>query len=61
MQVRYLPCTDLHHFHVDCVDQWLEKRKCCPLCKKNIDAALEGGKETPEGPAEESQELETLV
>jgi len=36
-KIRYLPCSDLHHFHVSCVDQWLENRKCCPLCKVNID------------------------
>merc|ERR1739848_90162 len=35
--IRFLPCTDLHHFHSDCVDEWLTQKKCCPLCKVNID------------------------
>ena len=35
--IRFLPCTDLHHFHSDCVDEWLTHKKCCPLCKVNID------------------------
>eukprot|EP01095_Lingulamoeba_sp_RSL-Kostka_P016747 TRINITY_DN82_c0_g1_i1.p1 TRINITY_DN82_c0_g1~~TRINITY_DN82_c0_g1_i1.p1 ORF type:complete len:306 (+),score=71.05 TRINITY_DN82_c0_g1_i1:509-1426(+) len=34
-KIRYLPCD--HHFHSKCVDQWLEKNKTCPLCRKPID------------------------
>jgi len=36
-EIRYLPCSELHHFHKSCIDQWLEQRKSCPLCKVNID------------------------
>ncbi|CAN0112020.1 unnamed protein product, partial [Heterosigma akashiwo] len=23
-----------HHFHADCLDEWLRRRRVCPLCKK---------------------------
>mmetsp|Transcript_7979 Transcript_7979/g.20112 ORF Transcript_7979/g.20112 Transcript_7979/m.20112 type:complete len:335 (-) Transcript_7979:27-1031(-) len=35
--IRYLPCN--HHFHSECVDQWLASNKTCPFCKQEIDAA----------------------
>jgi hypothetical protein len=35
--IRWLRCN--HHFHQECVDQWLKKyRKSCPFCKTDIDA-----------------------
>ncbi|KAF8985450.1 hypothetical protein BGZ46_004043 [Entomortierella lignicola] len=33
--IRFLPCR--HHFHLECVDQWLFTDKSCPLCKHDID------------------------
>jgi hypothetical protein len=33
--VRILPC--LHFYHKVCVDQWLYKRKRCPVCNGNIE------------------------
>ncbi|KAI7819934.1 hypothetical protein BC939DRAFT_459044 [Gamsiella multidivaricata] len=33
--IRFLPCQ--HHFHLECVDQWLLTDKSCPLCKHDID------------------------
>jgi len=29
-----------HHFHADCLDEWLRRRRVCPLCKKPAAAAL---------------------
>jgi len=34
-ELRYLPCN--HHFHSECVDQWLLINKSCPFCKREID------------------------
>ena len=30
--VRELNCK--HSFHIDCIDQWFEKKCCCPYCNQ---------------------------
>ncbi|ORY37423.1 hypothetical protein BCR33DRAFT_854714 [Rhizoclosmatium globosum] len=30
-----------HHFHVECVDEWLRLNKTCPLCKSEIVVTIE--------------------
>jgi hypothetical protein len=34
-ELRTLPC--IHSFHSQCVDQWLNSSKTCPVCKRHID------------------------
>ena len=34
-KVRTLPC--LHTFHAECAEEWLKKKKVCPLCQFSID------------------------
>ncbi|XP_022882451.1 E3 ubiquitin-protein ligase ATL42-like [Olea europaea var. sylvestris] len=35
--LRLLPKCK-HAFHIDCVDQWLEKHSTCPLCRQKVSA-----------------------
>ena len=36
--MRVLKCT--HCFHQRCIDQWLERKTCCPLCVRQIDRSV---------------------
>ncbi|KAJ7551218.1 hypothetical protein O6H91_06G005200 [Diphasiastrum complanatum] len=38
VDLRELPCT--HHFHVACVDKWLNISALCPLCKHEIGGSI---------------------
>ena len=59
--LRVLGCSDLHHFHAECVDQWLKKNKTCPLCKRPIDADKEAVGEEGEEDADDSAGEETVL
>ena len=33
-EVIYLPC--LHYFHVNCINNWINEKKICPICRASI-------------------------
>ncbi|ETV85181.1 hypothetical protein, variant 3 [Aphanomyces astaci] len=33
-RLRQLPCQ--HHFHVACIDEWLQRNLTCPMCKRDL-------------------------
>jgi hypothetical protein len=44
ISVRTLPCC--HHYHQQCIDQWLLKRDSCPLCARTLDEATKYNEQT---------------
>ena len=41
--MRVLKCS--HCFHQRCIDQWLERKTCCPMCIRQIDVRSDSGEE----------------
>ena len=37
--LRCLPCK--HAEHAECLDQWLQINRCCPLCQSEVDVCQE--------------------
>jgi len=46
-RVRTLPC--LHTFHAECAEEWLKKKKVCPLCQFSIDGQEGEGSDAAAG------------
>jgi len=41
-KISFLPChPKQHHFHKECINEWLKISKTCPYCKNPIDNKLE--------------------
>lgn len=38
-EIRNMLCN--HHYHSDCVDEWLKQNRTCPLCKRDITGSTE--------------------
>jgi len=63
--VRLLPCDGRHHFHKECVDEWLIVNATCPICRasvlpqdeeENNDEEEEGDEDDLEAPLNRSRE-----
>ena len=35
-QVAQLNCSNMHIFHVDCIETWVDTNNICPLCREPI-------------------------
>ncbi|CAI2377196.1 unnamed protein product [Moneuplotes crassus] len=36
-KIVILPCNDSHHFHKNCIREWLRRQRNCPLCKQTVE------------------------
>ena len=48
--IRQLPDCH-HHFHQDCIDQWLATHTTCPMCRRSLLPPDPGAVETPVSPS----------
>lgn len=51
--VTPLPCDIRHYFHTECIENWLQTKNNCPLCK--TDVTLQTIKSTSENFSKEIQ------
>jgi len=35
-EVAELKCDKKHYFHVHCIEEWLQRKLECPLCKRPV-------------------------
>jgi hypothetical protein len=49
-EIRFLRCN--HHFHSECIMEWLVKNMSCPFCKQEIDKTEETTKDNQKQPAQ---------
>ena len=38
--ISILPCDGRHYYHKECIDEWLEQSKKCPICKADIEDVI---------------------
>lgn len=36
-EIKALPCSEKHYFHVVCTDSWLQEQNTCPYCRKQLE------------------------
>lgn len=61
--LRLLPCDKRHHFHKDCVDEWLVVNATCPICRAQVldTAAAEQDLESGTAVSDDSERRTPLV
>lgn len=39
-EITILPCEGRHYYHTECINEWIEMSKKCPICKVDIEDAI---------------------